>query len=80
MECFSEGMAPETIRAEFSTLGLSQVYGAIAFYLNNQTLVDQYRVDQELKFSNTRMAAEPIPEEMRRRLQAAREHLHAITQ
>jgi uncharacterized protein (DUF433 family) len=37
---FRDGDSPETIRLNFQSLSLEQVYGAITFYLANQTLVD----------------------------------------
>jgi len=37
---FQDGDSPETIRQNFPSLSLEQVYGAIAFYLANQTEVD----------------------------------------
>ncbi len=33
---FRAGSSPETIRRNFPTLSLEQVYGAIAFYLGHQ--------------------------------------------
>ena len=37
VECFNEGMSAESILAEFDTLTLAQIYGAIAYYLDNQS-------------------------------------------
>lgn len=37
---FKAGDSPETIRQNFSSLSLGQVYGAIAFYLAHQQEVD----------------------------------------
>src|SRR4051812_49737415 len=37
---FKAGDSPETIRQNFSSLSLEQVYGAIAFYLAHQQEVD----------------------------------------
>ena len=58
-------------------LTLVQLYGAIAFYLDNQSAIDAYRIRQEKKFQAIRASAEPLPEAMRRRIQAAREQLQA---
>src|SRR5207248_1470518 len=33
VQCFNDGLSPETILSEFETLTLAQVFGAIAFYL-----------------------------------------------
>jgi uncharacterized protein (DUF433 family) len=38
--CFKAGDSPETIRQNFSSLSLEQVYGAIAFYLAHEQDVD----------------------------------------
>ncbi len=38
---FRGGDSPETIQQNFNTLTLEQVYGAIAFYLQNQDEVDR---------------------------------------
>lgn len=40
--CFREGLSAESIGESFPTLTLEQVYGAIAFYLANQPMVDEY--------------------------------------
>src|ERR1700681_3646706 len=37
---FREGRFPETIRSDFPTLSLEQVYGAITFYLGHKDQVD----------------------------------------
>jgi uncharacterized protein (DUF433 family) len=39
---FREGLSPEGIAENFPALTLEQVYGAIAFYLANQLVVDEY--------------------------------------
>ena len=75
--CFNEGMSAETIHGEFDTLKLAQVYGALAYYLDNRQAIDEYRLRQEAKFEEMRKAAPPLPEDLRRRLDAAREQLHA---
>ena len=43
-----EGLSPEAIAAEFPTLSLEQVYGAIAFYLGHKEEIDAYLQDQQL--------------------------------
>jgi uncharacterized protein (DUF433 family) len=77
MHCFNEGLSPESIRQEFETLTLPQVYGAITFYLENQPAMDAYRERQEQRFESERLNAPPLPEDLRRRLDAAREALHS---
>ena len=77
VECFNAGMSAETILGEFTTLTLAQVYGALAHYLNNKQAVDEYRERQETRFAEIRKAAKPLPEDLRRRLEAAREQLRS---
>jgi uncharacterized protein (DUF433 family) len=77
VQCFEEGMSAEGILGEFDTLTLSQVYGAIAHYLENQPAVDSYRIRQQQRFAEVRRAAEPLPEPLRQHIEAARTQLRA---
>jgi uncharacterized protein (DUF433 family) len=47
---FLNGESPESIAQNFPLLSLEQVYGAIAFYLANQELVDSYLAEGEAEF------------------------------
>ena len=42
VSCFHEGLSPESIVDSFPALTLEQVYGAIAFYLANRRMVEEY--------------------------------------
>ena len=44
---FERGNSPEAIRQSFPLLKLSQIYGAIAFYLDHQTELDEYLAHNE---------------------------------
>jgi uncharacterized protein (DUF433 family) len=44
---FREGLSAESIAECFPALTLAQVYGAIAYYLANQTAVDAYLAEGE---------------------------------
>ena len=77
VQCFNEGLSPETIMGEFETLTLTQVFGAITFYLENQPAIDAYRMRQQQRFDATRRNAAPLPENLRQRLVSAREQLHS---
>jgi len=44
---FQQGRSPEAIQDAFPVLSLSQVYGAIAFYLDHQTALDEYLANNE---------------------------------
>jgi uncharacterized protein (DUF433 family) len=62
---FREGLSPETIVENFPALTLEQVYGAIAFYLANEPVVDQYlregeKVSDELQLQSGRRNADLI--------------------
>jgi len=52
---FQQGHSPERIVESLPTLQLAQVYGAIAYYLENTAAVDAYLAD------NDRRIAEMIP-------------------
>jgi uncharacterized protein (DUF433 family) len=77
VHCFQEGLSPEAILGEFDTLTLAQVFGAITFYLENQPVIDAYTMRQQERFEATRRAAAPLPDELRRKLDAARAHPHS---
>jgi uncharacterized protein (DUF433 family) len=47
---FLNGESPETITQNFPLLSLEQVYGAIAFYLANQEMIDAYLVEDQIEF------------------------------
>ena len=53
---YNRGNLPETIVRQFSTLNLSQVYGAIAFYLANQKEIDEYMEKGEIEYEKLRQA------------------------
>jgi uncharacterized protein (DUF433 family) len=42
VEAFEEGFTPEEIQQQYSSLGLGDVYGAIAYYLNHRGGVTAY--------------------------------------
>src|SRR5262249_42619635 len=72
IQCFREGLSPETILEEFDTLTLGQIYGSIAFYLGNQSSLDAYLAEQSRRFEEVRRSAEPLPIDLRQRLEAVR--------
>ena len=48
---FNRGETPEQILESFPLLDkLSRVYGAIAFYLDNKAMIDQYLIDAKREF------------------------------
>lgn len=48
---FNRGESPEGIQESFPLLKLSQIYGAIAFYLDHQAEIDRYLEDSEREFT-----------------------------
>ena len=44
---FQQGRSPEAIQDAFPVLSLGQVYGAIAFYLEHQSELDEYLAHRE---------------------------------
>ena len=47
IRAFQDGAAPESIVSQYSTLTLSDTYGAIAYYLKNQEIVEEYLSQRE---------------------------------
>ena len=47
IHAFQDGESPETIADNYSTLTLSDVYGAIAYYLKNKDSVEEYLNQRE---------------------------------
>ena len=72
---WKEGLSPESIREDFPTLRLEQVYGAIAFYLANQTAVDAYLSALAADFERRRSEEQALLPETTARLRTALETL-----
>jgi uncharacterized protein (DUF433 family) len=73
---YRRGEAAESIRQNFPSLNLVQVYGAITFYLSNQHTVDAYLAEAEKEWDQ--FAREhPLPEELRQKLERARQEVSA---
>jgi uncharacterized protein (DUF433 family) len=54
---FWNGASAETIVQSFPVLTLEQVYGAIAYYLANQEVIDDYIKQGEANYESMREAA-----------------------
>lgn len=59
MYSFNEGHSPEAIQQDFPLLKRSQIYGAIAFYLDHQAEIDKYLEDTKREFEGRGI---PMPE------------------
>ena len=76
VHAFQRGESPETICQNFELLRLEEVYGAIAYYLANQSGIDAYLARQSDKWAEGKRNAEPLPANLRERLTRAREEMH----
>lgn len=72
---FRNGDSPETILDNFRTLSLAQVYGALAFYLNNVQKAEAYLKRVEERWKELESSALPLPEEIRKKFETARSRL-----
>ena len=71
---FQQGASPEKIVQSFPTLKLSQVYGAIAYYLENAQVIDPYLVEGQREAEQAVPLSQTNPE-LFSRLEVARRHL-----
>jgi uncharacterized protein (DUF433 family) len=51
---YQRGELPETIVHSFPSLNLAQVHGAIAFYLSNREMIDEYLRQGEIEYEKLR--------------------------
>lgn len=73
VHAYWEGLSPEAIVAEFSSLSAEQVYGAIAFYLRNREEIDRYLDEQEACWEALKQRSESENAPMLERLRAIRD-------
>ena len=71
---FQEGASPEKIVDSFPTVTLAQVYGAIAYYLDNKQLIDEYMAESQRVLEKIPRLSETDPE-LYARLEAARRQM-----
>ena len=74
---FAEGASPETIRENFPTLTLAQVYGAIAFYLNHPEECQAYLLENKRLWEELEKNAPPPSKEWQERIERTRQRLFA---
>ena len=72
---FLDGDSPETIRDNFPTLSLEQIYGAIAYYLGNQAEVNGYLKAKKALYDEARRSQTHVSSGLRTRIERSREHL-----
>jgi uncharacterized protein (DUF433 family) len=71
---FLNGESPESIAQNFPLLSLEQVYGAIAFYLANRELIDEYLKEGEKEFEQLQQSFREKNPLLYQKLKAAQVH------
>jgi len=69
---FQEGASPERIVQSFPAMKLAQVYGAIAYYLENQQMINEYIAEGQRELERTVPPLSQSNPELFARLEAAR--------
>jgi uncharacterized protein (DUF433 family) len=72
---FQEGASPEKIVQSFPTLKLSQVYGVIAYYLENESLINEYISEGERELERSAVPLSQTNPALYARLETARRGL-----
>jgi uncharacterized protein (DUF433 family) len=72
---FNRGNSPEAIQSEYPLLKRSQIYGAIAFYLDHQAEIDEYLANSEREFEANAVPMEQANPALWEKLQRARAKL-----
>ena len=72
---FREGCSPERIVEGIPTLSRAQVYGAIAYYLENEKLIDEHIAEVEREFYRTVPPLSVQAPELYARLEEARRQM-----
>lgn len=70
---FLEGRSAESIRESWPSLSLEEVYGAIAYYLANRPVVDEYLRTQEELYEKLQAESERQHPEFYEKMRKARE-------
>jgi uncharacterized protein (DUF433 family) len=72
---FQEGASPDKIVNSFPTVTPAQVYGAIAYYLENEKTVDDYLAEGDRELERAAVPLSQTNPELFARLQAARRQI-----
>src|SRR5258706_14497561 len=72
---FQEGASPDKIVQSFPTLKLSQVYGAIAYYLENEKTVDEYLAEGAREVERSAVPLSETNPDLFRRIESARQQM-----
>jgi uncharacterized protein (DUF433 family) len=69
---FNEGQSPAAIQHNFPTLKESQIYGAIAFYLDHRAEIDRYLEETERDFESSGIPMEEANPQLWEKIQRAK--------
>lgn len=69
---FNEGHSPESIQEDFPGLKQSQIYGAIAFYLDHKAEIDHYLQAAEREFESSGSPLREVNPDLWKRIQQAK--------
>ena len=72
---FQEGADPDRIVHSFPALRLSQVYGAIAYYLENEKAINDYIAEGERELERSAVPLSQTNPDLFARLEAARRQM-----
>jgi uncharacterized protein (DUF433 family) len=72
---FQQGASPDKIVQSFPTLKLSQVYGAIAYYLENEKAVNDYIAEGERELERSAVPLSQSNPDLFARLEATRRQM-----
>ena len=72
---FQQGASPERIVQSFPALRLSQVYGAIAYYLENEKTIGEYVAEGEREIERSQVPLSQTNPGLFARLETARRHM-----
>ena len=70
---FQRGNSPQTIQAEYPLLKLSQIYGAVAYYLDRQAAVDRYLEAKRRSFATSAIPLSEADPDLWAKLERARQ-------
>ena len=71
---FKEGHSPEAIQEDFPLLKRSQIYGAIAFYLDHEAEIDKYLEDVRRQFEGCGVPMSVAKPALWEKIQRSRTH------
>jgi len=75
---FLRGESPEGIAESFPSLGLEQIFGALAFHIANREAVDRYLAEGQEEFETMRTQARRDNPALYRKLDEARQNTYAL--